>query len=61
MDKEQLAHKFILDKWLDRNLELTASSISLKIAFIAGYDSRNDEMKKLQEEIETLKYELKYE
>jgi len=59
MDKEQLAHKFILEKWLDRNLELAASSISLRVAFIAGYDSRNDEMKKLQEEIETLKYELK--
>jgi hypothetical protein len=59
MDKEQLAHKFILEKWLDRNLELAASSISLRIAFIAGYDSRNDEIKKLQEEIETLKYELK--
>jgi hypothetical protein len=59
MDKEQLARKFILEKWLDRNLELAASSISLRVAFIAGYDSRNDEMKKLQEEIETLKYELK--
>jgi len=59
MDKEQLAHKFILEKWLDRDLEITGSVTSLVVAFMAGWDSRNDEMKKLQEEIETLKYELK--
>jgi hypothetical protein len=59
MDKEQLAHKFILEKWLDRNLELAANSISLRVAFVAGYDSRNKEVEKLQEEVATLKYELK--
>ncbi len=61
MDKNQLADKFIVEKWRDPDLEIATATSSLRVAgllraaFIEGYNSRDDEILQLQEEISTLK------